>query len=138
VLSTIKVDVALTACGALLHGMRTNASRSRDLNALNRSVSDGRLSETGESRLPKAKGSPPEPLARPDGFVQAHTSDERPRAGLVTIDIVAERLGVQVRHVRRLVGDRRIPFIKWGHLLRFDPVEIEAWLDDARRSPEAS
>jgi len=23
--------------------------------------------------------------------------------------------------------------IKWGHLLRFDPDEIEEWLDDARR-----
>jgi hypothetical protein len=23
---------------------------------------------------------------------------------------------------------RRIPFIKWGHLLRFNPDEIEAWI----------
>ncbi len=48
---------------------------------------------------------------------------------------VADRLGVQVRHVRRLVNERRIPFIKWGHLLRFDPVEVEEWLDGARRPP---
>lgn len=53
------------------------------------------------------------------------------------IDTVARRLGVQVRHIRRLVNERRIPFIKWGHLLRFDPVEIEAWLDNARRPPQA-
>jgi excisionase family DNA binding protein len=33
-----------------------------------------------------------------------------------------------VRHVRRLVQERRIPFFKWGHLLRFDPDEIETWL----------
>ena len=39
-------------------------------------------------------------------------------------------------HIRRLVAERRIPFIKWGHLLRFDPAEIERWLDDARRRPE--
>jgi len=51
------------------------------------------------------------------------------------IQEVADRLGVQVRHVRRLVNERRIPFIKWGHLLRFDPVEIEEWLDGARRPP---
>jgi len=46
---------------------------------------------------------------------------------------VAERLGVGHRHIRRLVYERRIPFIKWGHLLRFDPDEIEAWIDNARR-----
>jgi excisionase family DNA binding protein len=38
---------------------------------------------------------------------------------------VARRLGVKVRHVRRLVSETRIPFVKWGHLLRFDPAEIE-------------
>jgi excisionase family DNA binding protein len=57
---------------------------------------------------------------------------------LWNIQTVARRLGVEVRHVRRLVTERRIPFIKWGHLLRFDPAEIEAWLDGARRPPEAS
>ncbi len=34
---------------------------------------------------------------------------------------------------RRLVHERRIPFVKWGHLLRFDPTEIEAWIDQIRR-----
>ena len=40
---------------------------------------------------------------------------------LLDINGVAQHLGVNVRHVRRLVAERRIPFIKWGHLLRFDP-----------------
>ena len=52
---------------------------------------------------------------------------------LLDIEEVARLLGVGVRHVRRLVADRRIPYLKWGHLLRFDPVEIDAWLDEARR-----
>lgn len=52
---------------------------------------------------------------------------------LMDLSAVAERLGVGERHVRRLVFERRIPFIKWGHLLRFDPDEIERWIDDARR-----
>jgi excisionase family DNA binding protein len=56
---------------------------------------------------------------------------------LVDIEWVAGRLGVKVRHVRRLVADRRIPFVKWGHLLRFDPSEIEAWIDGSRRPPAA-
>lgn len=54
---------------------------------------------------------------------------------LVDIDWVANRLGVNVRHVRRLVAEERIPFIKWGHLLRFDPDEIEEWINGARRPP---
>ena len=53
------------------------------------------------------------------------------------VEAVAERLGVQVRHVRRLVAERRIPFLKWGHLLRFDPDEVEAWLDGARRPADS-
>ena len=52
---------------------------------------------------------------------------------LVDINRVAKRLGVAVRHVRRLVAEGRIPLIKWGHLLRFDPEEIEAWIDNARK-----
>ncbi len=50
---------------------------------------------------------------------------------LLTITEVAELLGVDVRHVRRLVYEKRIPF-KWGHLLRFDPIESEAWIDSHR------
>jgi excisionase family DNA binding protein len=46
---------------------------------------------------------------------------------------VAERLGVNQRHVRRLVAERRIPYLKWGHRLRFDPDELEACLDRARQ-----
>ncbi len=56
------------------------------------------------------------------------------RPPLLDLPAVAERLGVNHRHVRRLVAERRIPFLKWGHLLRFDPAELEAWLDRARRS----
>lgn len=52
---------------------------------------------------------------------------------LVDIKWVAKRLGVTVRHIRRLVAEERIPFIKWGHLLRFDPDEIEVWIDNARK-----
>lgn len=56
---------------------------------------------------------------------------------LIDIETVARRLGVTVRHVRRLVSEARIPLIKWGHLLRFDPVEIEAWIDSQRGPPGA-
>ncbi len=48
---------------------------------------------------------------------------------LVSIEDLAEHLGVSVRHVRRLVSERRIPFHKWGRLLRFDIDEVNTWLD---------
>jgi excisionase family DNA binding protein len=56
---------------------------------------------------------------------------------LVSISDVANQLGVDVRHVRRLVHEKRIPYIKWGHLLRFDPAEIAAWIDSHRNHASA-
>lgn len=58
------------------------------------------------------------------------TPDLRP---LMSIAEVADRLGVTVRHIRRLVNERRIPFIKWGHLLRFDPAEVDQWIETCRQ-----
>jgi excisionase family DNA binding protein len=62
------------------------------------------------------------------------TTTDRPEARRALMDLpaVAERLGVNHRHIRRLVNERRIPFVKWGHLLRFDPDEIDAWVEAAR------
>jgi excisionase family DNA binding protein len=48
---------------------------------------------------------------------------------LMDITAVAGHLGVSVRHVRKLVAQRRIPYIKWGNLLRFDPDSVATWLD---------
>lgn len=57
---------------------------------------------------------------------------------LIDLPTLAVRLGVNQRHIRRLVAERRIPFVKWGHLLRFDLDEIDAWLDQHRREPGIS
>ena len=51
---------------------------------------------------------------------------------LLDIVAVAERLDMSVRWVRRKVAAREIPFIKLGHFVRFDPEEIDAWLQRAR------
>lgn len=61
----------------------------------------------------------------------------QPSPPLMSIAQVAEALGVDVRHVRRLVHEKRIPYIKWGHLLRFDPADIAAWVDAYRRYPRS-
>lgn len=57
---------------------------------------------------------------------------------LMDLPAVARRLGVNQRHIRRLVAERRIPYLKWGHLLRFDPDDIDAWIDGLRRRPGAT
>lgn len=58
------------------------------------------------------------------------TTDTLPH--LLTIDELADHLGITIRHVRRLIAERRVPFIKVGRLIRFDPDEISCWIDDAR------
>lgn len=75
-----------------------------------------------------------EQLTGTDGVGPVHQGVEAgapqlPR--LLDIEGVAEVLGVTVRHVRRLVAERRIPFLKWGHYLRFHPNDIAAWIEAA-------
>jgi excisionase family DNA binding protein len=65
----------------------------------------------------------------------ASTFAPSPLPHLIDVTDLAEHLGVEVRHVRRLVHERRIPFIKWGHLVRFDPDQVSAWLEANRIEP---
>lgn len=55
--------------------------------------------------------------------------------GLLDVEGVAAMLGVGVRLIRRFVDQRRIPFVKVGHYVRFDPREIATWINE-RRVPE--
>jgi excisionase family DNA binding protein len=54
------------------------------------------------------------------------------RAPLLDTDEVAIALRVTPRHIRRLVAERRIPFFKVGRFVRFDPGELDVWLDRQR------
>jgi excisionase family DNA binding protein len=58
------------------------------------------------------------------------STDDNPQ--LLTIDQLAQRLGITVRHVRRLVAEKRVPYYKVGRLVRFDPAEITIWLGTRR------
>jgi excisionase family DNA binding protein len=60
----------------------------------------------------------------------AHGENDLPR--LIDIPTLAQHLSDSVRHVRRLVDERRIPFIKVGHFIRFDPADIDAWVRAAK------
>jgi excisionase family DNA binding protein len=55
-----------------------------------------------------------------------------PLAPLLDIPSVATVLHVTPRHIRRLVAERRIPYLKVGRFVRFDPAELSVWLDQQR------
>jgi excisionase family DNA binding protein len=54
------------------------------------------------------------------------------------IEQLAIWLGVDVRFLRRLVAKRRIPFVKLGKFVRFDPEEIAKWIDGQRVRPDSA
>lgn len=56
----------------------------------------------------------------------------RTRTELIDIAALASWLGVEIVFVRRLIAERRIPFLKIGKFVRFDPLEVATWLDDQR------
>jgi excisionase family DNA binding protein len=61
-------------------------------------------------------------------------ADINPLPRLLTLEQLTAALETSERHVRRLVAERRIPYLKVGGRLRFDADEIAGWLDAARRS----
>jgi excisionase family DNA binding protein len=58
------------------------------------------------------------------------SSDPLPH--LLTVEELADHLGVTVRHIRRLIAERRISFLKVGRLVRFDPDDVTNWLAAVR------
>lgn len=44
----------------------------------------------------------------------------------------AEYLAISERHLRRLVSERRIAYIKERHLVRFDGRDLDAWIEAKR------
>lgn len=59
-------------------------------------------------------------------------ADEAMHRRLWSSPELAAHLCTTVRHVRRLVDEKRIPYIKVGHFVRFDPREIDEWIDRQR------
>lgn len=55
--------------------------------------------------------------------------------GLIDSETLAARLGVGERFVRRLVEERRIPYLKIGRFVRFEASEVESWIASSRVAP---
>jgi excisionase family DNA binding protein len=86
--------------------------------------------ERSSSRIQAAPARPATTPPRAETSAGARRATALPT--LLTIEEVADHLGVTVRQVRRLVAERRAPFLKWGHLLRFDPADLVVWHDEGR------
>ena len=51
---------------------------------------------------------------------------------LLDVEGAAEYLSVTPRFIRRLVAERRVPFVKLGRHLRFDPSDLDRFVDAGR------
>ncbi|MFW6118874.1 MAG: helix-turn-helix domain-containing protein [Planctomycetota bacterium] len=58
------------------------------------------------------------------------------RPPLTSVGKIAERLGVSRATVYRWAKDGELPHYRVGDVLRFDPHEIERWLQRRRVGPE--
>ncbi len=55
--------------------------------------------------------------------------------GLLRIEEAADVLGISVRHMRRIVAERRIAIHRLGRSVRIAPADIEAYLAASRVEP---
>lgn len=53
----------------------------------------------------------------------------------MTIGEAAVRMKMSVRHVRRLVAERRIAFHKLGRAVRLDAADVQAYIEAGRVEP---
>lgn len=64
----------------------------------------------------------------------------RVRGALLDVKECARYIGTSERHVRRLVTERRIPFVKLGPgrnaRLRFPAEKLDAWIEEHSVEPE--
>jgi excisionase family DNA binding protein len=60
------------------------------------------------------------------------TRETTPLPTLVDIEAVSRSLGISIRQVRRFVATGQIPFVRIGNLIRFDPNELNEWIDKRR------
>jgi excisionase family DNA binding protein len=54
---------------------------------------------------------------------------------LLTVDQAAERLATKPRFIRRLIAERRIPYVKLGSHVRIDDTDVDAFIDRGRVKP---
>lgn len=53
-------------------------------------------------------------------------------AQLMDMEEVADWLATSRRHVQRLVSEKRIPYVKVGHFVRFDRDDVAGWIEEQK------
>jgi excisionase family DNA binding protein len=56
---------------------------------------------------------------------------------LLTVDQAAERLATKPRFIRRLIAERRIPYVKLGSHVRIDTTDLDAFVAAGRAQSTA-
>jgi len=57
---------------------------------------------------------------------------------LMDVDGLAQWLATTTRHVRRLVAEKRVPYVKVGHFVRFDRDDIAVWIEEQKVGAEST
>jgi excisionase family DNA binding protein len=74
------------------------------------------------------------PSTRPHVPVLAKERTDRPEC-LLTVDETAQRLGTGVRFIRRLIAERRIPYVKLGKHVRIAETALSAYIAERTVEP---
>lgn len=54
---------------------------------------------------------------------------------LIDISSAAQALGVSVHTLYKMVSQRRIPYVKVGSRVKFDPLKLEDWIKEQTVMP---
>jgi len=54
---------------------------------------------------------------------------------LLTVDEAAEKLATKPRFIRRLIAERRIPYVKLGAHVRIEEDDLDAFIQAGRVAP---
>ncbi len=66
------------------------------------------------------------------GRIRPDTPEGMDPRSLLDMEDVARWLCTSVRHVQRLVHERRLPYVKVGHFVRFDAVDVSRWIEEQK------
>jgi excisionase family DNA binding protein len=64
----------------------------------------------------------------PDSFRPAHHAPSNCLSRLLTLEQLSQFLQLHERTIRRLVAGRRMPCVRLGRTIRFDPADVARWL----------
>ena len=59
-------------------------------------------------------------------------SEKSPDRKWMTVDDTAEYLGVKKSTVYAYIHERKLPYYKRGHFVRFKADDIDAWIEESR------